>query len=229
MSRRFGAIPTDEVCYGHASILINPSATKIWTPDPGGDGWGLGGVFVGKINGNPTSTDVPYDTDTGEDSMSVNMVLHNTTKGKKVRITAITPGTNHITVEANSPDDADVWDDNDNLTTASQTNTGRAGLFFDLDVTAFITYTNAQAMFFQATLADSGVSSPATIIWHPYCAYAQAKETANLKLSKPAASTYMAGNGIVSLTWEGAFCYITMGIFWVVTLQNGLMTYIGEF
>jgi len=229
VSRRFGAIPTNEVCYGHASVYIHPSANMIWDPVGVYPSWGTGNIFTGKVNGNPTSTSIPYDTDVNELALSPNMVLHNTTKGKKVRIVTANTTTNVITVEANSPDDSDLWDDNDVLTTASQTNTGRTNGFSDFDVTALITYANSQAIFIQATLVDTGASSSATMICHPYETYVQAKETFNLKLPKPATLGYIAGTGIIPLTWEGSRCYITMGIFWPTTLVDGLMSFLGEF
>jgi hypothetical protein len=227
MSRRFGAIPTDEVCYGHASIYIHPSASMVW--DPVGDAASpTGNIFTALINGVPAATTVPYDTDVNEKGMSANMVLHNTTKGKKVRIVSADLATNIITVEANSPDDASAWANNDSLTTASQTNTGRTGGFSDFDVTAFLTYTNSVAMFFQATLVQQSGTVGATMIGHPYQAYAQAQETFNLKAQ--VLLIYAASSlGLVPIVWENGRAYFTLGIFWPGTgYMNGIMSFIGE-
>jgi len=46
---------------------------------------------------------------------------------------------------------------------------------------------------------------------------------------KPRASAYMAGWGLVPVKWEGDRAYITMGVFWVTTLINGIMSFLGEF
>jgi hypothetical protein len=38
----------------------------------------------------------------------------------------------------------------------------------------------------------------------------------------------MAGWGLVPVTWENGRAYITMGVFWVTTLINGIMSFLGE-
>lgn len=43
------------------------------------------------------------------------------------------------------------------------------------------------------------------------------------------ASAYMAGWGLVPVTWEAGRAYTTMGVFWVTTLINGIMSFLGEF
>jgi hypothetical protein len=37
----------------------------------------------------------------------------------------------------------------------------------------------------------------------------------------------MASWGLVPVTWEGSHAYITMGVFWVTTLINAIMTFLG--
>ena len=228
MSRRFGAVPTDETVHGLVGLYINPNATKIWEPDKSGDGWAIPGPFTGQVNGNPSSTSVPYDTDVAEQSICPFMVLHNTTKGKKVKITDVDTGAGTIAVEANSPDDADTWDDGDVLTTASQTNTGRTAGFADFEITDFLSGALVHGMFFQATLAGNNANDPATMIVHPYAAYSQAKETFNLKSVQSAAFAYSAGFGLVAVTWENGRAYFTMGIFFEDDQVNGLLTFIAE-
>jgi len=39
----------------------------------------------------------------------------------------------------------------------------------------------------------------------------------------------MAGWGLVPIRWENGRAYITMGVFWVATLINGIMTFLAEF
>ena len=94
--------------------------------------------FSGVINGAPTSTSVVYDGEANELALKFHrgIVLHNTTKGERVYIEDIDVTTNTITVEANSPDDAGTWDNNDVITCQSQTN-AEAG-WLDVDVTPVI-------------------------------------------------------------------------------------------
>lgn len=39
----------------------------------------------------------------------------------------------------------------------------------------------------------------------------------------------MAGWGLVPVKWERSRAYITMGVFWVPSLINGIMSFLGEF
>jgi hypothetical protein len=39
----------------------------------------------------------------------------------------------------------------------------------------------------------------------------------------------MVGWGLVPGKWEGGLAYITMGVFWVTTLIDGIMSFLGEF
>ncbi|KKL18702.1 hypothetical protein LCGC14_2472900, partial [marine sediment metagenome] len=130
--------------------------------------------FTGSVNGNPTSTSIVYNVTAGELSIMPGQVIHNTTKGERVLIEAVNYGTNTLTVEANSPDDSDTWDNTDVLTTASQTNLGRAGCFVDIDVTPHITGAVTGVV-----LALNWVRRNADdhfVICHPYEAYDVDKE-----------------------------------------------------
>jgi len=187
--------------------IIKPSTTMIVDGFAASD-FSVSTPFTAKVNGNPTSTSVPYDTDTGEGSVGPNMVLRNTTKGKKVKIVSINRTTNTITVAANSPDDADVWDDNDNLTTASATNTGRTGTFVDIDVTAWVTRDGVAAIYQLSAKYITG-SAGAFVILHPWEAYDEAKEFATIELQ--AFWQYQTGIGV--LRWETTRAYITMYLY----------------
>lgn len=134
--------------------------------------------FTGQINGSPTSTSVPYDTDSNEQGLMVNQALHNTTRNEKVRITGVNTSTNTISVAANTPDDAASWSDNDAITTASQTNTGRGGTFVDVDVTDFVDG-DLPASIFACQMGHSQVGSPDKfLMFHSYETYSGAKEQA---------------------------------------------------
>ena len=39
----------------------------------------------------------------------------------------------------------------------------------------------------------------------------------------------MTGWELVQVKWENGRAYITMGVFWVTTLINGIMSFLGEF
>ena len=134
--------------------------------------------FVGTINGAPTATTIVYTPTSGENSIFPGQVIHNTTLGERCLITAVNYGTNTLTVEANSPDDASGWSNTDALTTASQTNVGQAGTFVDIDVTLVIasgSVVNGVALFMnwvRRNADDHFVSS------HPYEAYDANKDFA---------------------------------------------------
>jgi len=228
MTREFGDVPTDESVPSVFGIDMHPNSARLWTVDESGDSWGHDGPFTGQVNGNPTSTSVPYDTDVDEDSICTNMVLHNTTKGKKVKITGVNVGANTIAVEANSPDDADTWDDNDVITTASQINTGRTNGFVDIEVTDFLNSATAEGIFFQDTLGSNNANDTLTLIVHPYAAYSQAKETHNLKAAGLPAFSFGAGNGMVNIVWENGRAYFTLGVFWEADQLSGLLTFLAE-
>jgi len=46
---------------------------------------------------------------------------------------------------------------------------------------------------------------------------------------RPPASAYMASWGLVPVKWENGRAYVTMGVFWVTSFINGIMTFLGEF
>jgi hypothetical protein len=202
---------------------ISPSTTMIVDGFAASD-FSVSTPFTAKVNGNPTSTSVPYDTDTGEGSVGPNMVLRNTTKGKKVKIVSINRTTNTITVAANSPDDADVWDDNDNLTTASATNTGRTGTYVDLDVTAWVTREGVAAIYQLSAKYISGTTE-SFVILHPWEAYDEAKEFATIQIQ--AFWQYQTGFGV--LRWEGKRAYITVWLYMgAATVIRPNVRYVGQ-
>ncbi len=176
--------------------------------------WGTSGVwqsstpFIGSVNGNPTSTSIVYNVTSGETSIMRGMVLHNTTKGEKVYIEAVNYGTNTLTVEANSPDDADTWDNLDNITTASQTNLGRAGTFVDIDVSPFLGGANAVA-FFLTGYAVRRNADTWFVVTHPYEAYDLNKE---LSVVKVWADDTMMFQLIVPLTKADGRHYFTLNL-----------------
>ena len=155
----------------------------------GGDGvtvvcgpWFSSTPFIGTVNGNPTSTSVVYNHTSGETSLFRGQVLHNTTKGEKVYIADVNIATNTFTVVANSPDDANTWDNTDALTTASQTNTGRTGTFVDIDVTPHIISNSVPSA---CILTGYGTRRNADNWWlitHPYEAYNLDKEHTAFKM-----------------------------------------------
>ena len=136
--------------------------------------------FTGSCNGVPAAkTTVAYNHTAGEDSIFLGQVLHNTTKGEQVRIVSIDTGTNTITCDADSPDDATTWADLDVLTTASQTNAGRAGTFVDIDVTPRVDVTAGDP---SAIIMNIDVTNQNADVWfmimHPFEAYDVNKEAA---------------------------------------------------
>lgn len=159
--------------------------------------------FAAKVNGNPTSTSVPYDGDSQETSILPGMVLHNTTKNEKVKITDINTATNTITVEADSPDDANTWDDNDNITTASQTNTGRSGVYVDVDVTDFVPDGFDIAVF--EFLARCNNAAHYFFI-HPYEAYSSWKE---VSIETQVVGGFFYRTAFMKIVTENARQYIT--------------------
>lgn len=130
--------------------------------------------FTAKINGNPTATSVPYDTDTGENSIGEadqagygKLVLHNLTRGNSRLIESSNRATNIITTQSST----DNWADGDDITTQSQTNT-QAG-YVDLDLSGFLAAT-ANAIFLCIFFKDTGAVGE-VIRLHPYEAYNIAK------------------------------------------------------
>ena len=141
--------------------------------------WSPNTPFVGTCNGDPpSSTSVPYNHTSGENSMGPGMVLHNPTKSEKCYITAVNQATNTITVEANSPDDCSTWDNGDAITTASQVNTGRSSAFCDIDITNFVTSgTKPTGCIINFTVLLQN-SDTYHLVFHPYEAYDVDKEMA---------------------------------------------------
>ena len=150
---------------------------------------GVGGsCFVGKINGNPTSTSIIYDTDTYEGMFSGleaydgsnywgRIVLHNTTKTESVLIESVNVGAKTITVTANSPDDSNLWDDNDDITAESQTNGGSGDTeYFDIDLSDFVG-AGVDGIFLFLTMGDreNNYDGTRNVYVHPYVAYDQGK------------------------------------------------------
>ena len=134
--------------------------------------------FVGTVNGSPSSTSIVYNVTSGENSIFPGQVIHNTTKGERVLIEAVNYGTNTLTVEANSPDDASGWSNTDALTTASQTNTGQSGTFVDIDVTPVIasgSVVNGVVLFMNWVRRNS---DDHFVSAHPYEAYDANKDFA---------------------------------------------------
>lgn len=202
MARRFGAVGSQEI--SSWSMVIGSDANFIL--DGATDGDYGNSPFNALINGVPTATSVPYDTATGHVSLAVNLVLHNTTKNERVRVSGIgTPGASGtLTVEANSPDDASTWANNDVITTASQINTGRAGVYMDIDVTAFVA---AGAHAIHLAMSGKYMSGGAEqfSLFHPYEAYAESKELLNIEHQ----ATWLYSMGWLPLVWADSRAYIT--------------------
>lgn len=132
--------------------------------------------FTAKINGNPTSTSVPYDTDTNDLSLSGlssgatywgRIMLYNSTRETYRKIVAAYTSANEIITE----DTSDAWADNDDITTQSQVNT-TAG-YFDVDLSAEIP---AAAKFLglfvlYQELAGAADDASRTLLYHPYETY----------------------------------------------------------
>jgi hypothetical protein len=144
--------------------------------------------FVGKINGSPTATSVVYDTDTNENSLNLTFVsmadtkvlLHNLTRGNYRYLSGVNVATNTITTVSSEDD----WEDNDDITTDSQTVAHPYGGFIDLDVSEYINSTTT-GIAFQAQvkeLADGFYYMQ----FHPYETWSAAKE---ISLATPAIAT----------------------------------------
>lgn len=180
--------------------------------------WGTSGVwldqtpFIGTVNGNPTSTSVVYNHTSGELSISHGQVLHNTTKGERVFIEAVNTGTNTLTVEANSPDDSDTWDNTDALTTASQTNTGRGGIFVDIDVTPYIIANSAVT---GVSLLLTGVRRNADahfVITHPYETFVGLRENVLQSLQDDLAqyTHWVQGVAVADSRYYFTMCFLNL-------------------
>jgi len=162
------------------NLILTPISGKIlnWST---GTPLTSGSPFSAKINGNPTSTSIVYDGDSNEgmfDKMDVydgtnywgKIILHNTTKSESVKIEAVNIDTNTITVEANSPDDSDTWDDEDDITVQSQTN-AQAG-YFDVDLSDKVASTDAGILLWVAFGDKEGNDDTARyVFFHPYESY----------------------------------------------------------
>lgn len=157
-----------------------------------------------------------------------NIVLRNTTRNTKARITAVhRTATTTITVANNQPGDVSAWANTDALTTASATNTGRAGVFVDFDVT---TNLSASSIALNALLQCQSITAVAGrfVIFHPYSAYAASAEV--LVLNAPTVTgLWLYIQGLIPVTWESSRAYVTMAVLGSTTdnFQIG-MQYAGE-
>jgi len=164
-----------------SNYVATPLAGKIINYPNAGTSMTEASVFSAVINGNPTSTSIPYDGDSKEGmfaGMSAydgtnfwgKIILHNTTKSESVKIETVNTATNTITVEANSPDDSNLWDDEDVITCQSQTN-AQAG-YFDIDMSDYVTSTMvALNLAFINGDTEGNYDAARYIMLHPYEVY----------------------------------------------------------
>lgn len=109
-------------------------------------------------------------------SFAAKIVLHNTTRGTNAQMTAVVVGTNTITLTANVPAG---WVVGDTITARSQTNTTNwsgGSYYFDFDMS---TWANkpilATAIILEASIQDTSATVAAGSSFHPYEAFASAK------------------------------------------------------
>ena len=162
--------------------------------------------FTGTINGAPTATTIVYNVTAGENSIMPGQVIHNTTLGERALIEAVNYGTNTLTVEADSPHDVSGWANTNALTTASQTNLGRGGIYTDIDVTSVIAAGSAVT---GVVLSMNWVRRNADdhfILTHPYEAFSANKENIVMRLQN-AESHY--DNWVQSVTETDGRYYFT--------------------
>ena len=146
-----------------------------------------GSCFTGVINaggsGGLTTTNVPYDGDSEENMFSGlfaydgsdywgQIILHNTDKGNSRNIVSV-DRTNNVITTTSSTDD---WADDDVITTESQTNTGGAQEYFDIDISDNIG-TSADAVVLVAVMQNNTVNNNSNnnLYVHPYETYALGK------------------------------------------------------
>lgn len=105
--------------------------------------------FSAKINGDPSSTELFYDTETNENMFNGladydgddpwgQIILHNTTRGNSRKIVSVDIAANKIVTTAS----VDDWTNNDDITTSSQTCTN-VDRWFDVDISAKVPATTA--------------------------------------------------------------------------------------
>lgn len=141
MAVRLGSITGDNDVEGMGFYEFNTISGVLYRKEAALP-WSGNTAFHGTINGTPTATNVPYTPTSGENSLAIGAVLHNTTKGELVRISGVDEPGNNITVDANSPDDASTWSNTDAIETESQTvTTDPDGEYVDIDATAHLSIT----------------------------------------------------------------------------------------
>lgn len=153
-----------------------------------------GSCFKGDIDDNAgahggqglDATHVPYDGESEENMFNGlvaynsywgQIILHNTTKGESCKIVDVDRTNNVIEVTANSPDDVSAWDDNDVITTESQTNGGWGAYeFFDIDLSDNVATTDA-AILFQVRFRNNTINANNAnmLVVHPYETYDEGK------------------------------------------------------
>lgn len=141
-----------------------------------------GSDFVSTINGAPGATTVVYGAVTSGNeewieplaSLGTKMRLYNSTRVNYALISSVNLGTNTITVSA-AADIAD-WQNTDDITVRSPTNTGTSGVFRFSELQfndAAIVPTLARSIILSATFRDSAAASE-QLLTHPWQAYAGA-------------------------------------------------------
>ena len=141
MAVRFGSITGDKDIEGLGFYEFNVISGVLYRKEFGLP-WSGNTAFHGTINGTPTATNVPYTPTSGENSLAIGAVLHNTTKSEKVRISNVDEPGNAVTVGANSPDDASTWANTNAIETESQVvTTDPSGEYVDIDATAHLSTT----------------------------------------------------------------------------------------
>jgi hypothetical protein len=169
---RMGA---DDPEWANPNLYIpGANTSNIFYSDAGPDS-----IFTALINsggsGGLTTTNVPYDGDSGEGFLNTivwaqmtqtKVILWNTTRGTSRVVTGIDIANNKLTTVAS----VDAWANDDSLTTQSQTNL--TANYFELDVSNYLT-ANSVGIAFQAQIYNATAGYYAQ--WHPFEAYAGSK------------------------------------------------------
>jgi len=155
-----------------------------------------GSCFKGVIDDNAgahggqglDATHVPYDGESEEDMFNGlsaydgsdfwgQIILHNTTKSESCKIVSVDRTNDVITVTADSPDDVSKWDDDDVITTESQTNEGSGAVeYFDIDISDNVG-TGVAGVVLMVVFQNNTASANANnmLALHPYETYGQGK------------------------------------------------------
>lgn len=136
-----------------------------------------GTSFSAKINGTPSGTTLNYDTVTGNEDSIVpqssselgKLLLYNSTRGEYARITAVSVGSNQITVSDSG--DISGWQNNDDIQVNSNVNlhTISGYHFYDVEITSDEVPALTRAIWFRMFVLDSGgVTAASTHPWEEW-------------------------------------------------------------